>query len=194
VTDPRSLTELLLSLPHFPNDDPRSADGSQGYEHRLEHYRTVARQTPMGGIEIGGHYGFGIITMLEAIPTITEVAFVDNESAIPGSNEKCAHNIAAYYDLTGRKPVSLTCLTHLSEWNERGHRGWPLVAFVDGEHSYAACLTDLGFCLALNPMLLMVDDFVAIGSVRDACLAFSAYTGLPLEQDVRDAGLAIFRP
>jgi hypothetical protein len=181
-----SLTETLYELPRWPGDaSSNNKPDPKGYADRVELLLPRLKQV-RSCFEFGGHFGWGLVTWLDAFPKITWAGWTDNEGAIAGSNAACEENVRSYL---GDRRCQLWWTTRPTE-AVLGALKIDLV-MVDGDHAYPAALVDLSLALAMRPKAIMVDD-MQIGGVASAVRDFSQYSGLSYEEHSVAAGTAIF--
>lgn len=143
-------------------------------------------QMAVSALEIGALCGFFLVTALEAIRAeglFGSVAWIDSEKDVPGSNQMCLENIEWWVGYErGESKIEFVRVVH-GFWKSVGDTrglgiGWGAdIVHVDGEHTYHACLVDLGFALAVGAKLILVDDTGAIPDVRRAVDDFCSYGG-----------------
>lgn len=177
--------DLHSGMPRFPLDNPDNVTGTDAYQARWEIAHAL-RPQPRRVFEFGGHFGFGLITLLDACPEVEWAGWTDNESAIAGSNEACAQNLAAYLD---RRPTPCKLWHSTTVADAAGLRAQLVV--VDGDHSYHGCLVDLALAHAMRPNTIVVDDYLNIGGVAQAVHDFAAYAGYEIGVVHAGTGLAV---
>lgn len=197
------IRDVLEALPHHPWADHANGDHYVSSDIFPTKWEVLRREVPdaRSVFEFGALVGYFLVTALDACPKIERVAWVDVEIAHPDSNDLCAANVVAASK--GRKPFPRSrwfdkthphVLAHLLYTDGEARPAQYDVVHVDGDHSYKGCLIDLTLGLAMNPQLLLVDDYQAIGEVRAATDDFAQHMGLTVEAFETVNGLAVIRP
>ena len=179
-----TVTSVLRKLPRFPNDDPTSVTGSDGYDLRFD---VASRYSDARRLfEFGGHFGHGLVTLLEACPNATWAGWTDNESLIPGSNQACRENLTAWCKQSGRKVGTWYSEQAIGAAGQRAD-----LVVVDGDHGYHGAMIDLSLAAAMRPIAVLVHDVENIGGVMQAVENFVDYTAATCEIVSGAAGLAV---
>lgn len=201
------IRDTLVQLPHNPwGGYPGTYVVSDIFPTKWELLQREASDAT-SVFEFGALMGYFLVTALDACPRITRVGWVDTELHSPNSNRLCCENINAWLRI-GKTPHGKRgrierrwfdktypdVLAHILHTRGAEAPAQYDVVHVDGEHTYHACMIDLTLGLAMNPRLLLVDDYQAIGEVRSATDDFARYMGLQVEEVTTANGLAVIRP
>jgi hypothetical protein len=106
---------------------------------------------------------------------------VDDESYIPGSRALCRENVR-------HAGLDVECFASLNA--TRGRRSD--LIHVDADHSKEGALLDMAHCWALRPRVMLVDDYLFLGDVREAVHTFARRLGLPFKVWRSYRGWAVF--
>lgn len=217
------IRDTLVALPHHPwPDHANGAHYVTSDIFPVKHELLVAFadsledwEKPSSIFEIGALCGYFLVTALDALTKagchVGHIGWIDPETALPGSNVMVVENLAAatetrianlssshadlsrpgggWTDLSWKASVA-DVLEVVQVWDDV-HAD---VVHVDGDHSYAACLVDLGVAIALEPKIILVDDYQALGEVRSATDDFARQMGLTVEEVTTVNGLAVIQP
>lgn len=178
--------DRLLELPHHHGGNGHLTHGNPPiYPPRYE----IARITkPRRIFEFGALYGYALAAMILGSPRRKlDVGWVDNETHTPGSNDACAANIRSL----GK---TVTVIVNATDHEASRAFGQADVVLVDSDHTPDGCLRDLVYAWALNPGVILIDDWTATchrEAIQGAAYAFVDALGLPLAQVVTENGLAV---
>lgn len=169
------IRKLLDELPHnaWRGQEQMSA------ENCYPRYVELATQIePRSILEIGAFQGFGLISFLCGWPKCEDVAWVDPGIYRRESNAECMDNLAWFRSRYGVNPF-VTCHTRLCDVN--AETGEYSLIHVDGGHTQYECLVDLAYAFALQPRVILVDDYDWHTEVREAVHHFAKQTGAKWE-------------
>lgn len=144
---------------------------------------------PQSILEIGAFEGHGLVSFLIGHQLVTHLSWVDNQSYLPDSNQRCCDNLLfALEKLNMTDKVGLYCDERLD-----GYLYHDLI-HVDGDHSLAGCLLDLTWAYCQNPRYILVDDYLNnfTPGVASAVQYFSGRTGLTFKTWKTYRGWAAF--
>ena len=152
----------LLRLPHVWDVagglDLRGCDWFMSPDCYPMYAKAAAAIKPESILEIGTHLGFGLAAFHEGWPLST-LSWVDNEAAIPGSNDLCRRNLGAVETAIGR-------VTRVGAARE----GFYDLVHVDADTSKDGTLVDVSTAWALRPRVVLVDDYLSSAEVRGAVI------------------------
>lgn len=154
-----AIAEMRARLGDRPMDDRFARRYAAKWE-------LVRRYRPRSICEIGVRAGYFARTMLAAAGAGATYYGIDNDSSSHGGAQG-AHTYAEEM-LQGYQYEIQICDSHSLE---RLPADYDLI-HVDGDHSYEGCMADLELVLPHARGVVLVDDFVNIQGVRDACRDF----------------------
>ncbi len=152
------IREILASLPHHvPSELDRwnTAGWIASPDCYPVYSRIFARFNPRSVFEIGTQLGYCLVTALHSASRLRDVAWLDNETDLPGSNQLATENIQYYLAQNRRRQVTLRY------WTDRADvQGIdPDLVHVDDGHSYPEVLADLEWTLThFRPRAIICHD------------------------------------
>ena len=177
--------DLLKSLPHHSPvyNSPAWLDDPGHYPRYAELFAELA---PRRLLEVGTFLGYSLVAAVWGSPGLTEICFVDDESALAGSNAMAAANVSFAAESLGRHVrVASSSRARCDSCPEDYD-----VVHIDGDHDYRSVASDLIFAERFDPKFVVGHDYSLPGSgvraaVEDFCRArgLSHYT-LPVTAGV----------
>jgi predicted O-methyltransferase YrrM len=186
----RDICAILAELPEVePADRTATWFTSPQYYPVFQRVGRIVR--PRRVLELGTRLGYSLISLLDGSGVCEEITWIDNESAVSGSNRRAAANIAYYLDTFYDHVVSYECyLNHDVIYHMEGMQ-YDLIHF-DSDHSYTGTRFMLSLLRRQFPgAVLLVDDFLAWPEVQSAVLEFAMESEMALVAQPTCQGLAI---
>jgi predicted O-methyltransferase YrrM len=182
------------TCPRMPRSDHNSDFGTSREMYPL--YQRIGKA--LGGrrlLEIGARLGHSLIALAADNPDLTGIDWIDNESYEKNSNRYCQENIVHFFaryrpERTLPEMRWWTTLERMPEAEQCPGR-WDVI-YIDGEHTYEGKLRDLNWALAMQPRVILVDDYYHMPCNREAIRDFSRDIGLPFWEMHTLRGLAVF--
>ncbi len=183
------IRDKIIELPRFGGDGYAVMDLFP-IRHKL-----IAEMDPhpRSVFEFGAYRGYFLVTALDAAPEITRIGWIDNEAHTSGSNEMVRQNLL-HYNFEYRGENRMPHVWYETSAYRSVEFGEAELVQVDGEHTYPATMTDLIWARQMGPRMILVDDWRAFQSVREAVTHFCALYGWTNEVVETVNGLAVLRP
>lgn len=165
-----SLWKRLEAQLH-PQDRPAPAAWQRCYETKYALSRLLR---PTSLLEIGVRAGYSAYCFLEACPNLRYLG-IDNNSdthgGFAGAIEHARGLLKPYAaEIVEQSSADFArCVEHHNLNFDCVH--------VDGDHSAAGCCRDLRLAARCQPRVIVVDDYLGIAAVRDACDGFHRESG-----------------
>lgn len=177
--------DVLVGLPAFGDDGFATLDqgGLPLYPVRQ---RIAELVRPDRVFEFGAYRGYALVAFACGWPHVRAFGWIDNEQHTPGSNLLCRRNLRS---VASTAQVWFRTLSHRA--GEFGHAD---LVHVDGEHTYGGCMLDLVYAFRLDPRVVLVDDYTAIATVKQATDDYARALDLEGFYVSTVNGLAVFAP
>jgi predicted O-methyltransferase YrrM len=142
-------------------------------------------------LELGTRLGYSLIALVDGSGVCQDITWIDNETAVSGSNRRAEANITYYLDRFYDHVVSYQCyLSHDVIYHMEGMQ-YDLIHF-DSDHSYTGTRFMLSLLRRQFPSaVLVVDDFLAWPEVQSAVLEFAMESEMALVAQPTSQGMAI---
>ena len=201
------ILDLLRALPHLSNPWSGEQFDKTDYFSAKNGYPFYVRAAeiirPQRILEIGSHFGFGLISFAAGFSDCEEIVSIDNESYVPQSRKFCLENFEAAWlrmaELDDRISVenrpSISMYAHYAELMRRNRCAMPGfdLIHIDGDHSYEGAIADMLFGWSLKPRVMLVDDYYYIDSTRVAVERGRVIIIFPSRYGIR-FGAGLFSP
>jgi hypothetical protein len=163
----RTVHAVMRSLPHRIGEGTDWFEAPNGYPW---HAQVLHLLQPKKYVEFGTHVGYSLIAALHGALSIEQVAWADNETYVPHSNQLALENLNAYLFESGRTVAINYCngvedliaaepeSVFLAPYRDAD------VLFVDGDHGYEGALRDMRLAKCLGARIVLVDD-----ATEDCC-------------------------
>lgn len=166
------IRKLLSKLPYVVWPDAEFMSSPTCYPAYVAAAKAIK---PRSILEIGAFEGFGLLSFVAGYPRVECLAWIDAQKYVSDSNEQCEKNLGAGFKMLGIKPV-LTCYWESGDEFVSDHAfgsGEYDLIHVDAGHTYDECYSDLEFAVALEPRIILVDDYLYHTEVAEAVRDFT---------------------
>ena len=165
---------IIDIIKECPHRHPNSVEESDYIDQLLCYpvYEIIGKIfSPETFLEIGTLLGGSIISVVHGSQNVKEVAFIDTEGYIAGSNDLAKDNIKYYVSKYYKRPLCCDSYKSIEAFGSINHTQFDLM-HIDGDHSYDGAMKDLEFMLRIRPKHVVVDDIIYIPAVFDAVKDF----------------------